>query len=572
MVDMKAQVVAMLSELTDLTVLDEGSAQSFRARAYENAMHEIQGLSGDITTMTKKDLMALPGIGKSTADKILSFIKTGEVEKLEKLRKKYPAEFLELSHIPGLGPKTLIRLRDELSIHNVSDLRSALKAKKIRTLKGLGAKVEENLIKSVERLGHHGKDKRTPIADALPIANHMVSQVLAIKGVEKAQYCGSLRRFRDTIADIDIVVAASKRDGIMNSFTELPDVAEVIGTGETKTSILTKGNLQVDLRIVSPNEFGAAILYFTGSKAHNIKIRQLAIQKGWTLNEYGLTDVETGKIVAQKTEKEIYAALDLPWIAPPLREDQGEVEADKKSLPKLQVTDIRGDLHMHSDISGDSSNKIKDIVSAAEKRGYEYIAITDHGPNLDTSGATKSAFSSTQKKIKALTPKSLKVLTGCELNIGPEGELDFDKNYRGSFDWCLASIHDHFDLPAEKQTKRIIKAMQDPSVRAIGHLTARRLGKREPLTIDVDAVFSEAERTNTAIEINLVLSRLDPPSDMLRMARNRDVLFVLNSDAHTIEDLNRPEIGINHALRGWVDKARVINTWPWKKFEEWLKA
>ena len=317
----KEGVVSFFEELTELTILDEGSAQSFRARAYENALHEIQGLSEDIGAMTKKQLMELPGVGKSTADKIREFLDTGKVEKLEKLRKKYPEEFASLTKIPGLGPKTLVRLRNELGINNIEDLRAAIDQQKLRDLKGLGEKVEENLRKSLARIGKHGKDNRTPRETALPVATALVKALEALPRVKKAMYCGSLRRGRDTVADIDIVLASAKREGISEAFIGLPVVKEVIGSGDTKTSILTKDDLQVDLRIVAPDEFGAAILYFTGSKAHNIKMRQLAIDRGWTLNEYGLTDATSGEVIAQKTEKDIYKALDLTWREPTDRED-----------------------------------------------------------------------------------------------------------------------------------------------------------------------------------------------------------------------------------------------------------
>ncbi len=344
--DKKEEIVAMLRELSELTVLDEADPQSFRARAYENAMHEIKGFGGDIAALSVKELVKLPGIGKSTAEKIRQFCDTGKVDKLEGLRSKYPAPFLELARLPGLGPKTLLRLRGELGVENMNDLRAALQAQKLRELKGLGAKVEEKLLQAIERMATHGKSNRRALPEAYATAHRILLALCEMKSVKKAEICGSVRRLRDTIADVDIVTATQKPVDVMERFRSLPEVKEVIAAGDTKTSIVTRDDLQVDLRAVSLDQYGAALVYFTGSKAHNIKIRQRALARGWTLNEYGLCDVETGKVVASKTEKDIYDALGMAWVPPSLREDLGEVEAASDgSLPVLERTDIRGIVH-----------------------------------------------------------------------------------------------------------------------------------------------------------------------------------------------------------------------------------
>ena len=314
-------LVALFRELAQLTILDEGSPNAFRVRAYENALEAIQTHRGDLSALSERELTKIDGIGKSTAQKIREFFESAKISKVDKLREKYPPEFVELSKIPGLGPKTLLRLRSELDIHNVADLRAAIAEQKLRDLKGLGAKMEEKLSQAIERMGLTGKDKRTPIGEALPIARALVAELEALPEVGRAQYCGSLRRFRETIADIDIVVASQKPADVMEKFVAMPAVRDVIGHGETKTSVLTSSGLQVDLRIVEARQFGAACQYFTGSKAHNIKLRQRAMDRGWLLNEYGLSEADSGKVIASKTEREIYEALGLTLVPAPMREE-----------------------------------------------------------------------------------------------------------------------------------------------------------------------------------------------------------------------------------------------------------
>jgi DNA polymerase (family 10) len=346
----KAQILDALKELRTLMTLEEGSPQAFRVRAYDNAIEGLETTTADVVSLSEAELIAMKGVGKSTAAKIREFIDTGTMKKLDDLREKYPAEFVNLTRIPGLGPKTLTMLRDQLDINNLDDLQAALAAEQLRELPGLGQKSEEKIAHAIERLGLHGKDTRTPIVDALPLARSIVAELLEMPAVKAADYCGSLRRFRQDIGDIDILVSSSNADLVMEYFTTMPMVSEVIGRGETKSSVVTHGGIQVDLRVVKPAQYGAALLYFTGSKAHNIHLRQLAINRGWLLNEYGLSDVETGEIVASKTEKAIYTALELPLIPPPLREDTGEVERGAEGrLPKVvQLKDIKGDLHYHT--------------------------------------------------------------------------------------------------------------------------------------------------------------------------------------------------------------------------------
>lgn len=569
-------LVALFRELVQLTILDEGSPNAFRVRAYENAMQEIAGYRGDLKGLSEKELTALDGIGKSTAAKIREFFETGTMAKVEELRKKYPPDLVELSKIPGLGPKTLLRLKNELGIQNLDDLQAAIQNRKLREMKGLGAKMEEKLLAAIGRMGSTGKVRRRPIAEALPIARELVSELSNHPAVERAQYCGSLRRLRETVADVDIVAASSDAAAVMESFKSMRAVSEIIGSGETKTSVLTATGLQVDLRIVEPRQFGAAIQYFTGSKTHNIKLRQRALDRGWLLNEYGLSEAETEKVIASETEEAIYEALELQMIPPPMREDRGEIELAAKGelVPSLAKGDLRGDLHVHTSLSGDGKSPLEDVVAAAVDRGYEYIAITDHAENLAMNGVSREKIREQRAVIDGWRKRhpKLTVLHGAELNIGPDGGLDYDKGFRGELEWCVAGVHSHFELDRKRQTERILKAMEDPAVDAIAHLTGRRIGRRDGIELDIDAVLDKAVETGTAIEINAALGRLDAAADVLYRARDLDITFVINTDSHHVREYERMEWGVLQAMRGWVPPSKVANSWPRKKFLKWVEG
>jgi DNA polymerase (family X) len=353
-------------------------------------------------------------------------------------------------------------------------------------------------------------------------------------------------------------------------------VREVIGSGETKTSVLTATGLQVDLRIVAPRQFGAACQYFTGSKAHNIKLRQRALDRGLTLNEYGLTRPETGEVVACESEEAIYRALGLPLIPPPMREDRGEIEqAETGELPPpVRLQDMRGDLHVHTALSGDGKSSLEDIVESAAQRGYEYLAITDHAENLAMSGVSREQLVAQRSEIDEIRDRypGMTLLHGCELNIDREGRVDYDQAFRRTLDWCVAGVHSQFDLDRDRQTRRILNAMEDPTVHAIAHLTGRRIGSRAGIDLDIDAVLHKAVETGTAIEINAALPRLDASSEVLFRARGLDVTFVISTDTHHTRELARMEWGVLQATRGWVDPSRIANLWPREQFLGWLRA
>lgn len=571
MADTKQDILDMLRDLAELTLLEEGDPQSFRVRAYESAAQAIAAEASDLSKLSSKQLQQIGGIGKSTAEKIIELRETGRVQKLELLRQKHPPSIVALLRIQGLGPKAVMRLRAEVGVQSIDDLRRALAERKLRDLRGFGEKSEAKLQQALEKLDAQGVIGRTPIAVALPHAQRIVSRLAEVAGVTQAAYCGSLRRFSETVGDIDIIVAANAPEPVMAAVVSMGSVDRVLARGESKTSVVTHRGVQVDVRVVRPNEIGAALVYFTGSKGHNIKLRQRALARGLTLNEYALSEITTGNVVASETEEQIYNALGLPFIPPILREDAGEIEAAEEGRLPKPLDSVLGDFHVHTSLSGDARSPLEEIVAAACARGYRALAITDHAEGT-LSGAGREALLDQRAKMRALQDQlgdRLKLLHGIELNIGPEGELDYDAEFRKAFDFCVASVHSHFELDQEAQTRRILTAMDDPAVRMIGHLSARSIGGRAPIELDLDAVLTRAEATGTALEINGALSRLDMSVDNLRRARARDVVFVLTSDAHNVRELERVRYAALNAERAWIESDRVANTWPAERLLAW---
>lgn len=569
----RSEAIRMLAELAKLTALDEGSPQAFKVRAYENAIAGIEAHQGEFEGLSKTELTKIKGVGGSTADKILELGETGTVAKLESLREKYPPKFVELTKIPGLGPKTLKNIRAELGVEDIEGLKEAIEAERLRDLPGLGEKSEEKIKKAIERLGLHGKDRRTPLAEVYGFAHSLAGRIASIDGVTDAVPCGSLRRFSETIGDVDIVVATTDAPKVHEVVLDYPEVADVVGSGGTKTSFLTRDGLQVDVRTVSPDQLGSALLYFTGSKAHNIQLRQESIDRGWLLSEYGLFDGDD--VVASRTEEEIYDALGLDYIPPTMREGGGEVElAREGELPDLVTRDrIKGDLHYHSDRSGDGRSTLEEMIEAAMAAGYEYVAFTDHGEDLAINGSNREEMLAHRDRIRALNEEhpDIEILFGCELNIGPDGNLDYDPDFRLEFDYCVASIHSHFDLPEDQQTARILTALADPAINAIGHLSGRYVGRRPGVELDVEAVIEGLAVTGVALEINGALDRLDATTEVTRRAISEGVDVLIDTDSHHVSDLRRMDYGVFYAQRAWVTNERVVNTRGRDDFLEWAR-
>jgi DNA polymerase (family 10) len=574
MADTKQDVLDMLRDLAELTLLDEQDPNSFRVRAYEGAAQAITQHATDLGQLTLKELKKIPGIGTSTAEKIRELLEFGEVQKLKQLRQKYPPSVVALSRLSGLGPKGVARLRSELGVQSIDDLRQALAEHRLRALKGFGEKSEQKLAITLARLEESGFGKRWPISVALPLARRVVAQLGELPGVSFATYCGSLRRFAETIGDVDIVVVAADKTSVMEAFSTMSFVERVIARGDEKTSVVTPRGVQIDLRVVLPHQLGAALLYFTGSKNHNIRLRQRALARGLTLNEYALSKVDGGAVVASETEAEIYQALGLAFIPPVLREDGGEIEAAEQGKLPRAIPAPKADFHVHTTVSGDGRSPLEDVVREARNRGYHMLAITDHAEGT-LSGVSREALLSQRERIRALAAElggSFRLLHGVELNIGREGELDYDADFRAEFDFCLASVHSHFDLDRAAQTRRVVTAMQDPSVRMIGHLSARMIGGRPAIELELPVVLAEAQRTRTALEVNGALPRLDLSVDALRQARGYDVDLVLTSDAHHANELSRVELAVLNAERAWIEPERVVNAWPLERLERWLGA
>jgi DNA polymerase (family 10) len=582
------EVAALLHELATLTQIDEGSPQAFRVRAYQHGVRAVKGIARDVAEMSTDELLQVKGIGKAIASKVREYVESGHIRKLDELRATYPKGQLELMRIPGLGPKGITLLREVLGVTDLASLKEAIADGRLAGLPGMGEKTAENLARAIDRLALAEEERRVPIAQAMPLAERIVSRLEELPEAGRVAYAGSLRRFRDTIGDIDVLVESDTPGPIMAALAAHPEVAEVIASGEKKTSVVTFDGMQVDCRVVPTEAYGAALVYFTGSKEHNIRLRERALKRGLTLNEYGLAPVPEAtdddhaparptqaEHVSGATEQEVYAALDLAWVTPEMREDAGEIQAaEAGTLPDLPtVEDLRGDLHDHTDWSGDGRATMEDMVAAAASRGLVYLAITDHAENLTINGIDRAGMLAQRRELRELNERypDLALLHGAELNIGIDGSLDYDRDFLLGYDWCVASVHSHFRRPVEEQTARVITAMRHPAVNVIGHLQGRRVGKREGIELDLDAVLDAAVETGTAIEINSNLDRLDATAEVIAEGAKRGVMFVISTDAHSVREFDYHRYGIRQARRGGLPRRLVANTMDRDAFVAWAR-
>lgn len=553
-------VAARFTEIA--TLLRLRGEDAFRVRAYERAAGVIAAAAVDLSTLEPEEIAGLKGIGTSTAAKVAEYLQTGTIGMLQELRADLPPGLLQLIRIPGLGPKTAKQLYDELGIDSLEGLRAAIEARALRDLPGLGARTEDNLREAIERMG--AKDsERMPAADALGIAAELVTRLRALPGVVDAAYAGSLRRMRETVGDIDVLVASDDPGPVHAALRESPLVVKVLAAGEKKTSVLTVRGLQADLRVVEPGAWGAALVYFTGSKAHNVRIRERAVRRGVSLSEYGLFERDGGQRVAGASEAEVYAALGLAEVPPPLREDTGEVEAAASgTLPTVvTVADVRGDLHGHTDWSGDGKATLVEMLDAAAARGYAYWAVTDHAEDLTINGLSRERMLAQRAEIARLAERypSMRILHGAELNIGGDGGLDYDPEFLLGYDFTVASVHSLMRRPAAEQTARIMRAMESPAVNVIGHPTGRKIGIRPGYEIDFDAIAEAAVETGTALEINASPRRLDLGGDLVRRAVAVGARLAISCDAHAVGDLDNLAYGVATAQRGWATPDDVLN-------------
>ncbi|MBX6381779.1 MAG: DNA polymerase/3'-5' exonuclease PolX [Microbispora sp.] len=564
------EVAGLLQEYADLIAITGGDA--FKVRVYEKAARSVGGYGKDIDDMDAAALREIPNVGASIAAKIEEYLRTGSIHQLEELRTKIPAGVRLLTTIPTLGPKKAMVLYHERGIDSIEKLEEAIRAGALQGLPGFGAKTEENLLHGIEVMRKTGS--RVHIGIAMAVAEEIVPALSAVPGCERCAYAGSLRRMKDTIGDVDVLATARDPAALMTALTTLPYVTEVIAHGETKSSVRTDAGLQVDLRVVPGDSWGAALQYFTGSKAHNIRTREIAVHRKLKLSEYGVFDVATGEKITSADEAEVYGMLGLPWIEPALREDTGEIEAALgQGLPTLVTpADIRGDLHTHTDLT-DGLAPLEEMAEAAAARGYAYYAVTDHAPNLYMQRMTGEKALDQRERLRRLAAAlpGMTLLHGCELNIGPDGEVDWPPEFLAGFDLCVASVHSHFTQPPEEMTRRLIRACENPYVKIIGHPTARIIGRREPVDADWPRVFDACVRTGTALEIDAFPDRLDLPADLVRRAAGRGVLFAIDSDAHAVPHLANMRYGVGTAQRGWLTPDRVINTWPLDRLREFLR-
>ncbi|GAA2265052.1 DNA polymerase/3'-5' exonuclease PolX [Kitasatospora cystarginea] len=565
------EVEALLQEYSDLILLTGGDA--YRARAYEKAARAVGGYHDDLARLDAKGLLEIPGVGKSTADKITEYLTSGHIGALEQLRAKVPAGVREIMAIPTVGPKKAALIHQQLGITTVAELVEAAESERLNDLHGLGARTAENILHGIEQLRQGGG--RTLLNAALELAETLVAELSSVRGCVRCGYAGSLRRMRETIGDIDILAAAEDSTALMTAITELPHTAEVLAHGTTKTSIRTTQGMQVDLRVVPPEDWGAALVYFTGSKAHNIRLRARAVKAGLKLSEYGLFEVESGRKLVSRTEEEVYRALGLPWIPPTLREDRGELDAGAAGELPAVVTerDIRGDLHTHTNLT-DGLAPLEEMLAAAAERGYSYYAVTDHAPNLYMQRMTDEKMLAQREQVRQLDGKfgKLHLLHGTELNIDADGGVDWPPEFLAGFDLCVASIHSHFRAGRDEQTRRLVRACENPYVHIIGHPTTRLLGRRSAIDVDLDAVYEACARTGTALEVNASPERLDLGDEQILAARRHGVRFAVSTDAHSTVHLANLRYGIGTAQRGWLTKDEVINAWPLTRLRRFLRG
>lgn len=569
------EVAALLREHAELIYITGGD--TFRARNYEKAARAVAGHAQDVTQLSPAELRQIPGVGKSIAEKISEFTATGTIRALEERRAEIPAGVRDLTRIPALGPKRALQLYSELQISSVAELTEAINAGKLAGLKGFGAKSEEKLLRGIELMESAGQRVLLDVADDL--AARVVAAVSAAPGCLRCAHAGSLRRFRETVGDVDVLAAARDSAPLMAALTGLPGVTEVIGSGDTKTSVRADGGLQVDLRVIPPDSWGAALQYFTGSQAHNVRIREIAVRQKLKLSEYGLFDAVSGELIVSRTEEEVYHRLGLSWVPPALREDTGEVQAALRGELPVVVTDadIRGDLHTHTSLT-DGVASLADMVATARARGYAYYAVTDHAPNLFMQRMTSEKMLAQREQVRQLDARlaadgaaPMDLLHGTELNIAPDGTVDWPADFLDGFDICLASVHSHFDQSRQDMTRRFVAACENPHVNIIGHPTARLIGRRPPVDVNLAELFKACVRTGTALEVNAHPDRLDLPADHIGAARDAGVRFAINSDAHSIVHLDYLRYGIGTAQRGWLTADDVINTWPLPKLQDFLR-
>lgn len=568
---MKNRLVAkILYEVADLLELE---GVEFKPRAYRRAAQAVESCPIPIEDLVAQGrLHELPGVGESIAQKIEEIVKTGKLALHEELKAKLPVDLYALTQVEGIGPKTAKLLYEALGVRTLEDLERVAREGKIREVKGLGPKIEEKILRGLQEA--RGTEKRELLGYALPLARNLRQKLLSTGLFQRIELAGSLRRGKETVGDLDLLAISDRPEEASRAFCSLAEVEEVLAQGPKKSSVKLSGGLQADLRIVPEESFGAALQYFTGSKAHNIRLRERAVARGWKLNEYGLFD-ENDRMIAGRSEEEIYRALGLSFIPPELREDQGEIQAaEAGALPKLvELREILADLHVHTDWS-DGKMSLLEVVEAARARGLRYVAITDHMrfaqaiPGLSPDDLRRQ-IEEIQRLNESL--KDFRLLCGVEANIARDGTVDVPRDLLSQIDLVIASVHTHFRLSKKEMTERLVRAVEDEGVDVLGHPTGRLIGERPAYEVDWDEVFRRAAKAGTALEVNANPQRLDLPADLIRRALEYGVKFILGTDAHAQEHLDFLEYGVLTLRRGWAESKDVLNTLPLETFLAALK-
>ncbi|MFQ6128310.1 MAG: DNA polymerase/3'-5' exonuclease PolX [Thermoplasmata archaeon] len=564
------ELATLLLEIGDLEDMKD---QPFKANAYRRAARVIEGLKEEVDRIAERgELQKLPGIGEALAKKIEEYVHTGRIGHLEKLRAEFPPGLLELLDIPGVGPKTVKVLYQQLGVSNITDLERAAREHRIRTLKGFSEKSERKILQNIQMVS--AAKERTLLGEALPVAERIMRELKSACEVRKISLAGSTRRMRETIGDLDILAVSDEPEEVMGTLVSLPEVREVVVSGQTKTTVILQEGIQTDLRVVEARSFGSALQYFTGSKDHNIHLRRIAQSKGWKLSEYGL--FEDGKQIAGETEEGIYEALDMDYVPPELREDRGEIEAaQSKSLPALvEPRDIKGDLHVHTEWS-DGTESIERIVEECKKLGYSYVGIADHSKTLKIAhGLDEDVLLEQIERIRELNKneKTFRMISSNEVNIRPNGDLDYGDELLKELDMVIGGVHSQFRMGKKKMTERIVTAMENEYLKILSHPTGRLIGRREPYEVDIDRILDAALDTKTALEINCYYDRLDLNDRDARLAKERGVRLVLGTDAHSCEELSFIKYGVGTARRAWLEPKDVLNTLTVGVLLEWFKS
>ncbi len=555
-----SDIAEAFQRLADLLEI-EGSNQ-FRVRAYRNAAATVEGLPRDAARMIAngEDLSELPGIGEDLAGKIETLIETGELPLLKEVEGRVPQGLAEITHVSGIGPKRAWTLYEALDIETIDALRKAAEAGEVREVEGFGEKTEQNILDALGRF--EGGEKRLRLMDAEHIAEPLIAHIRDIDGVKEAVIAGSYRRQKETVGDLDILVTAKRGSDVMDRFVEYDEVDEIVSKGDTRSTVILQSGFHVDLRAVAEVSYGAALFYFTGSKAHNIALRKRAIGRGWKLNEYGL--FEDDERIAGKTEEDVYDTLDLPFIAPQLRENRGELEAaENGELPDLvKLEDIRGDLHCHTKWS-DGKFTVREMAEAAKEKGYAFLGITDHSKSQTVAGGLSEDDLAEQiDEIDGLNEEldGITILKGSEVDIMEDGKLDFSDNILARLDYVICAIHGGFGLSYEKQTERVLRAMDNKHFNILAHATGRLINERPAYDIDLERVMTAAAERGCFLELNAHPNRLDINDARCKMARDMGLKVPIGTDAHSINGLETMRFGVAQAGRGWLEAKGVLNT------------